>query len=456
MSGAALGAVANSEPAAGTDIMSLRAIAEPDAGGGFRLFARKRSITNVSEADVALCSARIAGVDAKRALNIFLVETTTPRVYARRLDDMAGLRTSPTGHLLVRRARLDASALLGELGGGVDFFRYCFSLERLLIGHLYLAAIRRCQARAIAFVSSKDLGKHQYVQEKIVRMRVAEELLESELQRTLARFSRGEDVFAALSVVKIYGVDAAMQAAQDLIGLLGSAGMQKREPAEKDLRDLLGLSILGGTAELQKIVVYSETMKRAKESAKASARDPLGVRVSVHPRAEICDALAKELVAFVAAVMPNEPALAGKYYFDTPPDFVLIARAGERIAGIRVLVRRVVWLEGREVQLAGIGVAVHPDHRGRGVGTALTRRALEIAEQQGAELVLAFLLNRNAESLLARYGFRRLNAAVSYLDSKSGGLVQETMPGYAKGLRGSAIVDEIEARGTLHLGAGTW
>lgn len=265
LSGEWVGAVANAEPRGGTDVLSLRSRATRTADG-FVLHARKRSITNVGPADLVLTSARLDGYDPRRDISIFLVDGRGPRVWQRPLKDLMGLRTSPTGNLLAWRAPLPKDAVLGKEGEGARFFRFVFELERLLIGFLYLAGIRRSLERAVLHAETPRafgdvLGKNQYVQDKVVRMRIAEELLSAQLERTIEAHLRGEDVTAQLSIIKAWGVDVARQSAGDLIGLLGGRGLRQVERAEKDFRDLMGLSILGGTQELQKIVIYRETVK---------------------------------------------------------------------------------------------------------------------------------------------------------------------------------------------------
>ena len=235
--------------------------------GGVVLSARKRSVTNLGAADVALVSARVQGVPARESVNVFLVDLHGPRVRQRRRSDLSGLRTSPTGGLVAWRAPLDDGALVGARGDGVRLFRKMFSEERITTGFLYLAALKYCRDRALAHVEGRrqfgqSIGANQYVQEKLVKMQVAVDLLEAHLWRVVADHAAGRDVHGALSSTKVFGIEAALQAAQDLVRLLGGKGISVDEPGERLLRDLLGLSILGGTVELQKLIVWDELRRR--------------------------------------------------------------------------------------------------------------------------------------------------------------------------------------------------
>jgi isovaleryl-CoA dehydrogenase len=457
LSGEWVGAVANTEPRAGTDILALRARVTPTAGG-LRLDARKCSITNVGPADLAIVSARLAGVPPAHAVNLFLLETALPGVHPRPVTDLTGLATSATGNLIARRVMLPPDARLGEPGDGVRLFRTTFTEERLLTGVLYLAAVRRCLERGLAHAQARrtfgePLGRHQYIQERLVRMRVAEETLEALLDSVLGALSRGEDVFGTLSILKLHGVEAAVDAAQGLMRVLGGKGLRRSEGAEGMLRDLLCLSIFGGTVELHKVVLYNETVKaRGRVRPTHVEEEPL----EVHDTRELPPGLEAELCALVARTFPGEPALQGRYYYDTRPDVVVTVRRGGGLAGFRAVTFREVLLGGRMVKVAGLGIAVAPEHQGKGLGTLLTRRVLALLAERGVELALAFLLTRSAERLLRAAGFSRLNAPVTYVAREDGRLVTESMPTWGLALGGSALLEEIEARGGLHLGVGTW
>ncbi len=265
--GSLVAACANAEVGAGTDLMGLKSRAVVGADGSVVVSARKRSVTNLGAADVALVSARVAAVAAREAVNVFLVDGHGPRVRQRLRTDLAGLRTSPTGSLIAWRAPLGADALVGALGDGVRLFRRMFSEERITTAFLYLGSLKYCRDRAMQHAESRSqfgqpIGKNQYVQEKIVRMQVAIDLLEAHLWRVVDDFGAGIDVHGALSVCKIHGVEAALLAAQDLVRLLGSKGISTSEPAERLVRDLLALSILGGTVELQKLIVWDDLQKK--------------------------------------------------------------------------------------------------------------------------------------------------------------------------------------------------
>jgi alkylation response protein AidB-like acyl-CoA dehydrogenase/GNAT superfamily N-acetyltransferase len=460
LSGEWIGAVANAEAQAGTNLMALSSQARRGKEG-FELTADKLCITNVGVADLALCSARLRDAPARKEINIFLVETAAQGVATRIRTNLSGLRSSCTGDLEARAAPLPDHALLGSAGQGLAIFAEMFLQERLFTGVLYLSALRACIQRGVEHAETRLqfgrlIGRNQFVQDKVIRMRVAEELLDCLLHYLLGAVGRGENVTEQLSMVKVHGIEAALTASEDLIRLLGGRGVGRYELAEKYHRDLLALSILGGTVELHKIVIYGELSRRIVEGLAAAPVPQKDVTITVHDVFDLDRKLEQALVELTARLFPEEESLRGRFYFNTRPDQVVIAWKNGTLAGFRIITRRLVDLGPGLLRVAGLGIGVAPEFQKQGLGTALTLRTLELLRDGGDELALAFLWSPIAERLLRKMGFRPLQAKVTYLQPDTGELVVEQTPAYAMDLGGGTLVDELNARGSLHLGVGTW
>lgn len=148
--------------------------------------------------------------------------------------------------------------------------------------------------------------------------------------------------------------------------------------------------------------------------------------------------------------------LAGRYYYDSAPDFVVLARHKGQLVGTRIVIRRTVLHCGRSLRLAGLGIAVDPDYQRRGVGRRLTDFTLRLLADLEDEIAMAFLSNRAGEALLAMFGFRHLRAQVSYVDRITNALVVETMPCFVREFRPCDAIEGIEREGSLHVGVGIW
>jgi isovaleryl-CoA dehydrogenase len=465
LSGEWIGAVANAEAQAGTNLMAIhsRAAIRED---GFTLTAEKQCITNIGIANLALVSARLEKAPARKEVNIFLVEPAAAAgVEQRTILHLQGLRTSCTGDLRARQAQLSGIALLGEMGAGLAIFRSMFLHERLFTGVLYLSGLRACVQRALEHAETRQqfgrpIGRNQFVQERIIRMRTGEQLLACLLHDLLAAVQRGEDVSEQLSLVKVYGIEAAISASEELMRLLGGRGMRKQELAEKYHRDLLALSVLGGTVELHKTVIYTELLKRWKKGAEGAAAGTTpscpDLTITVHDAQDLEEGLEKKLVDLTARLFPDEPALQGKFYYDTRPDLVVAAWKEGALAGFRVVTRRRVDLAPGTLRVAGLGIGVEPRFQRQGIGRELTRRTLAILREMNDDLALAFLFTSAAEPLLKSFDFRRLQAKVTWFRRDTGELVEESLPAYALDLGGGSLVEDLNTLGSLHLGVGAW
>jgi ribosomal protein S18 acetylase RimI-like enzyme len=204
--------------------------------------------------------------------------------------------------------------------------------------------------------------------------------------------------------------------------------------------------------------------------------------VDVHALSSDDDA---RLIELVARTFPGEASLKGRWYHDTRPSLVVLAEApslvapkvapgpvpgganpseaapglvpgGVELVGVRILTFRDVVVADRTLRLAGFGIGVAPAWQRRGIGTLLTKTAIDVVTEHGCDLALAFLFSPNAESLLRAHGFAPLRAHVSYLDRNSGARVNEAAPAWARDISSSGALAHVENAGALDLGTGTW
>ncbi len=266
LSGESVGAVANSEAGAGTDILSLKTEARA-VEGGYSLSGEKMSITNVGAADLILVSSKLLEAEPFKRINLFLLESEFKGLESLPCLDLLGFRTSPTGDLSLKEVFAPHANLLGELGTGVPFFKYCFQMERFLIGLLCLGAGRQMLEKMGDYLERREeagrsISDKQYIQGKIVEAITTVELLENELSALYQKIAEGKEDSQGLSVMRLFAMERLLQMSQDLIRLLGSQGYRQGAGAEKYWRDLMGLTMLGGTAELHKMTVFNEWMKK--------------------------------------------------------------------------------------------------------------------------------------------------------------------------------------------------
>ncbi len=192
--------------------------------------------------------------------------------------------------------------------------------------------------------------------------------------------------------------------------------------------------------------------------------------VDVHALSNDDDA---RLVELVARTFPGEASLKGRWYHDTRPSLVILAEhrsehsrahsraepgpvPGGELVAVRIVTFRDVIVGNRTLHLAGFGIGVAPAWQRRGIGTLLTKKAIDVVTERGCDLALAFLFSGNAEPLLRAHGFAPLHAHVSYTDRKSGARVDEAAPAWARDISSTGAVEHVESAGALDLGVGTW
>ena len=280
ISGKALGAVVNSEPDAGTDLMGLQtSLAQRD--GSLVLNGTKWSITNVSEAEVLIVSAigHTPPTNARKQVDHVILESRQTGIETARLDDLIGLRTSVTGNLTMSQVCLEQTSRLGDAGDGVAMFRHQFDHERLLTATLYLAALDTALERGVQRgLERKQFGRpiieNQYIQQVLVDARVARELLAAQLHLLIEQWHEPPATFrGSLSVLKLHGLEAATKACREVLGILGGRGLRQDEVLTRMQRDLLGLAMLGGTRELHKMLLHRNTLRAYAPSTSQRGED---------------------------------------------------------------------------------------------------------------------------------------------------------------------------------------
>jgi len=162
------------------------------------------------------------------------------------------------------------------------------------------------------------------------------------------------------------------------------------------------------------------------------------------------DVVEDDLKALVARALPDVPALAGRWYWDSRPQVAIVARAADVVVGVRFALARVVDVSGRAFHVVGTGVAVDPAWQRKGVGTALTRVLLSEVVDDADDVVIAFLATENARRLLVGHGFVALDVPV-FVDDRDGQRVQEQAPCFVRELK-PGFVDAVRAAGALFVG----
>ena len=262
-SGEWIGAMAMSEPDAGTDVMGLSTTAEQRDDGSWVLNGRKMWITNGcldddgTPADVVWVYAR-TGVNekGKAQLSTFLVENGMPGYsVGQKIIDKTGMRASNTAELVFEDCIVPAESLVGEVGDSMIHMMRNLEIERLTLAAMSLGIARRSldemnryATDRVAFGSKiRDFGQMQrYIGESWAKYRAMRAYI-YDTANNMGLGNAGQRLDS--DGVKLFATTAAKEIADAAIQVMGGYGYVAEYVVERLWRDSKLLEIGGGTIE---------------------------------------------------------------------------------------------------------------------------------------------------------------------------------------------------------------
>jgi alkylation response protein AidB-like acyl-CoA dehydrogenase len=259
VAGQLIGALAVTEPEAGSDVAAVATRAERD-GDGWVLTGTKTFITNGPIADYAVVAARTdAAAEAHRGLSLFVVERGTPGLEARRIETV-GWRTSHTGQLSFDGCRVPVESLLGREGEGFGLIMGNLRWERLVMALAAVAAARKTLAGAERYANERTAFGRPVARFQVWRHRFADLHTEIEAARALTYHAlrtvvAGEGGDREVSMAKWYACELDWRVADEALQVHGGYGYMKEFPVERAWRDARLGPIGGGTTEIMKEII---------------------------------------------------------------------------------------------------------------------------------------------------------------------------------------------------------
>jgi len=262
--GRAIGALALTEPNAGSDAVSLRTRAERD-GSHYVLSGTKQFITNGPVADSLLVYAKTSPDRGAHGISAFLVARDDPGfVVAKSLDKM-GMRGSPTGELAFDRCRIPADRLVGSENDGVRVMMSGLNVERAVLSAIPVGIMAECLDRSLEYARQREqfgrtIGHFELIQEKLANMSAdldaSRLLMYAALGSVVTEPRRMAPAAAALT----FASEASTRAALSAIQLHGGYGYMRDLPLERLARDAKLLEIGAGTSEIRRLLVARELL----------------------------------------------------------------------------------------------------------------------------------------------------------------------------------------------------
>ncbi len=258
--GRAIGCFCLTEPEAGSDPASLRAVATP-VGGGYRLEGDKVWITNGGVADVGLLFATVDPALGRNGITAFLLPMDATGIERSAMPGVElGHRGSDHAHIALRGVEVPGDAVVGEVGRGFGVAMRALNAGRLSVAAGALGIHRAALAATVDFARSRQqfgapIGRFQMVQERVADMAVELAAARQLVYRCAVARGEGREQPTDLAAAKLYATEAAARAADQAVLLHGGRGYSTEYPVERLLRDVMGLRIYEGTSMIQKVII---------------------------------------------------------------------------------------------------------------------------------------------------------------------------------------------------------
>jgi cyclohexanecarboxyl-CoA dehydrogenase len=263
VAGEALIGLALTEPRGGTDAANLQLRAERAGNGAYRLNGEKTSISIADQADVFVVFARTGKPEeGARGVSAFLVPADLPGLTRTRFDDF-GSESVGRGSLFFDDVEVPADNLLGDEGGGFYQVMQGFDYSRALIGLQCVGAAQASLDESWAFVQERQTFNRPLAQYQGVSFPLAEgETLVAAARllcyETLWLRDQGKPHTDKAAMCKWFAPKTAADVIHSCLLTFGHAGYSKDSPHQQRMRDVIGLEIGDGTAQVSKLIIARE------------------------------------------------------------------------------------------------------------------------------------------------------------------------------------------------------
>jgi acyl-CoA dehydrogenase len=257
--GECIGAIAMTEPGAGSDLKAVRTRARR-AGKGWVLSGQKTFITNGVNAGLVIVLASTNPDLGARGLSLFVVEEGLPGFTKGPPLAKIGQHSQDTCELFFDEVRLNADALLGDEGAAFDYVTRELAQERLAIALRAAASLEGQLADAVAYMKERKAFGRRVIDYQNSRFKLADALSRSTMLRSflddcLGRHMSGqlEPVMAAMA--KLNATELQGQVLDDLLQLYGGYGYMSEYGIGRAWADARALRIFGGTSEILREII---------------------------------------------------------------------------------------------------------------------------------------------------------------------------------------------------------
>jgi alkylation response protein AidB-like acyl-CoA dehydrogenase len=261
-----LGALALTEPQAGTDLLGGVHTSAVKEGDEWVINGTKAWITNAAWAPVISVLVRTSEEGGSRGFSMILVETDRDGLTIHPPEKKMGLKGSHSHGLTFDNVRVPLSNTLGDEGAG--FYQTMQTLDsgRISIGALSVGLAQGAFEEMVRYAQERTAFGEPIANKQLIQEKIANAAMEIEAARTLvykaAWFKdQGKNYTKIASIAKLKASEVAEQVTFDAVQVHGSAGYSSEYPVERMYRDQRLMQIGEGTSEIQRIVIARQVLK---------------------------------------------------------------------------------------------------------------------------------------------------------------------------------------------------
>jgi len=267
VSGKHVGALAMSEPGAGSDVVGMRTRAEKK-GDRYILNGNKMWITNGPVSETFVIYAKTDMDAGPRGMTAFIVEKGFKGFSQAQKLDKLGMRGSDTCELIFQDCEVPEENVLGEVGKGVNVLMSGLDYERAVLAAGPLGIMQACMDIVVPYVHEREqfgqpIGTFQLMQGKLADMYVTMNACKVYVYAVAQACDRGETTRKDAAGAILYAGEKATWMALEAIQTLGGNGYVNEYPTGRLLRDAKLYEIGAGTSEIRRMLIGRELFEES-------------------------------------------------------------------------------------------------------------------------------------------------------------------------------------------------
>jgi glutaryl-CoA dehydrogenase (non-decarboxylating) len=267
------------EPAAGSDVASVRSTARRE-GDVYVLNGQKNWISYATVADHALVFAKTDPAGSHKAISAFVLERGMPGFSARDQENKLGIWAGSTGELFFENVEVPAENMIGEEGQGFEIAMYSLDQGRFTVAAGACGVVRAYLERSVGYARERttfgqEIGRYQFVQDMIAKMVLGYETSKLLVMQAAWMKNEGRRSTRETSLAKWHATESAFEAAHLAVQVFGSYGYAAETGIERYFRNARAPIIYEGTTQIHKLLQAEHALGYRALNGRGGAVSPL-------------------------------------------------------------------------------------------------------------------------------------------------------------------------------------